>query len=50
VPDNDPAFGAEPEAVVRSWCKQAGIPFLGAADIGHDVANKVVPFGRLPQA
>jgi muramoyltetrapeptide carboxypeptidase len=50
VPDNDPDFGAEPEAVVRYWCKQAGIPFLGAADIGHDVANKVVPFGRLPQA
>jgi muramoyltetrapeptide carboxypeptidase len=49
VPDNDPDFGAEPEAVVRYWCERAGIPFLGAADIGHDAGNTVVPFGRLPQ-
>lgn len=49
VPDNDPNFGAEPEAVVRYWCERAGIPFLGGADIGHDAGNKVVPFGRLPQ-
>lgn len=45
VPDNDPDFGAEPEAVVRDWCARAGIPYLGHADIGHDAANKVVPFG-----
>jgi muramoyltetrapeptide carboxypeptidase len=50
VPDNDPDFGTEPEAVVRHWCDCAGIPFLGSADIGHDKDNKVVPFGRLPQA
>jgi len=46
VPENDPDFGAEPEAVVRYWCDRAGIPFLGTADIGHDAANKVVPFGK----
>ncbi|MBA2919861.1 LD-carboxypeptidase [Sphingomonas sp. MAH-20] len=45
VPGNDPDFGAEPEAVVRHWCARAGIPFLGAADIGHDAGNKIVPFG-----
>ena len=28
------------------WCERAGIPFIGTADIGHDAANKVVPFGR----
>lgn len=50
VPENDPDFGAGPEAVVRDWCARAGVPFLGHADIGHDVGNKVVPFGRLPQA
>jgi muramoyltetrapeptide carboxypeptidase len=50
VPDNDPDFGAGPEAVVRHWCDRTGIPFLGGADIGHDADNKVVPFGRLPQA
>jgi muramoyltetrapeptide carboxypeptidase len=49
IPDNDPDFGAAPEAVVREWCERANIPFLGTADIGHDVGNKVVPFGRLPQ-
>jgi muramoyltetrapeptide carboxypeptidase len=49
IPDNDPDFGAEPEQVVRYWCGRAGIPFLGTADIGHDIDNKVVPFGRLPQ-
>ena len=50
VPSNDPDFGAAPEEVVRYWCDRAGIPFLGAADIGHDAGNKVVPFGRLPLA
>lgn len=47
VPENDPDFGATPEEVVRHWCTRAGIPFLGAADIGHDVHNKIVPFGPL---
>ena len=42
---NDPDFGEDGEAVVRYWCERAGIPFLGAADIGHDSANRVVPFG-----
>jgi muramoyltetrapeptide carboxypeptidase len=44
---NDPDFGEQGEAVVRYWCARAGIPFLGLADIGHDSANKVVPFGPL---
>jgi muramoyltetrapeptide carboxypeptidase len=46
VPDNDPAFGEDEERVARHWCDTAGIAFLGLADIGHDSANKVVPFGR----
>lgn len=41
---NDRPFGAELEAVVRHWCVQAGVPFAGTADIGHDSLNKVVPF------
>ena len=45
VPDNDPPFGEDEEEVVRYWCARAGIPYLGRADIGHDSANKVVPFG-----
>src|SRR3954470_14871295 len=46
VPVNDPDFGETEEEVFRFWCERAGIPFLGRADIGHDSANKVVPFGR----
>ena len=42
---NDPDFGRTPEEIVRDWCERSGIPFLGAADIGHDADNKVVPFG-----
>ncbi|HYI38882.1 MAG TPA: LD-carboxypeptidase [Allosphingosinicella sp.] len=46
VPENDPDFGAGEEEVFRYWCGRSGIPYLGRADIGHDAANKVVPFGR----
>jgi muramoyltetrapeptide carboxypeptidase len=45
IPENDRPVGAEPEAVVRGWCNRSGIAFLGAADIGHDAENKIVPFG-----
>jgi muramoyltetrapeptide carboxypeptidase len=46
VPTNDPDFGASEEDIARFWCARAGIAWLGRADIGHDSANKVVPFGR----
>ncbi len=45
VPENDRPFGATPEEIARYWCERHGIAFLGAADIGHDAANKIVPFG-----
>ncbi|KPL67832.1 carboxypeptidase [Erythrobacter sp. SG61-1L] len=45
VPENDRPFGAEPEEIARFWCERTGIPFLGFADIGHDEANRIVPFG-----
>ena len=45
VPENDVPFGHEVEAIARHWCQRHAIPFLGAADIGHDVANRIVPFG-----
>jgi len=48
IPPNDPPFGQTDEEVVAHWCSVSGIAYLGRADIGHDVANKVVPFGRLP--
>jgi len=45
VPDNDRPFGATPEQIAHDWCARSGIPYLGAADIGHDPANRIVPFG-----
>jgi muramoyltetrapeptide carboxypeptidase len=44
IPDNDPPFERSPEQIGRHWCAVSDIPYLGTADIGHDVANKVVPF------
>ena len=47
VPENDKPFGATEEEMVRYWCERSGIAYLGRADIGHDVDNRVVPFGSL---
>jgi muramoyltetrapeptide carboxypeptidase len=43
---NDPDFGTDEEAIVEQWCVRSGISFGGRADIGHDAANRVVPFPR----
>ena len=45
VTPNDPEFGLDMDQVIQYWCARSGIPYLGTADIGHDPANKVVPFG-----
>jgi muramoyltetrapeptide carboxypeptidase len=44
VPENDPDFGRDEEEIAREWCERSGVPYLGRADIGHDGANKIVPF------
>lgn len=48
VPENDRPFfgpeGGDTETIVRHWCRESGIPFLGHADIGHDTLNAVIPF------
>ena len=44
IPDNDPVFGSDAEAIVRDWCGRSDIAFGGFADIGHDAANRIVPF------
>ena len=49
VPANDRPFGMEMEGIFRHWCDASGIAYLGAADIGHDADNKVVPFGRVAE-
>jgi muramoyltetrapeptide carboxypeptidase len=46
IPDNDPAFGHDEQAIVEDWCARSGIPYGGRADIGHHASNRVVPFGR----
>jgi muramoyltetrapeptide carboxypeptidase len=43
---NEPDFGADVASIVEGWCDRSGIAFGGLADIGHDAANKVVPFTR----
>lgn len=50
VPENDRPFGADAEEIVRYWCERSGISFLGYADIGHDAANRIVPFGLAGKA
>ena len=47
IPPNQPDFGQNEEEVAAHWCEVAKIPYLGRADIGHDIENKIVPFGRL---
>ena len=47
IPENDRPFGETPVQIAKRWCAKNGIEFLGAADIGHDSENKVVPFGTL---
>lgn len=45
IPENDPHFGHDEAEIVAHWCGRAGIALGDPADIGHDGANKVVPFG-----
>jgi muramoyltetrapeptide carboxypeptidase len=45
VPENDRDFGTDGEGIARYWCDRHAIPYLGSADIGHDAANRIVPFG-----
>jgi muramoyltetrapeptide carboxypeptidase len=44
IPENDRPFGMDEDTIAQHWCTVSGIPWLGRADIGHDVGNKIVPF------
>jgi muramoyltetrapeptide carboxypeptidase len=50
IPDNDPDFGQTAEEVTKHRCSVSAIPYLGSADIGHDIQNKIVPYGKLSDA
>lgn len=43
---NEREFRGEAAEIIEEWCARSGIPFGGRADIGHDAANRVVPFMR----
>ena len=43
--ENDPAFAIDEVGIVEEWCMRSGILYGGRADIGHDSANRIVPFG-----
>lgn len=45
ITPNDRPFGHDVEEIAAHWCHVSGIRHLGGADIGHDAANRVVPFG-----
>jgi muramoyltetrapeptide carboxypeptidase len=45
IPPNEPDFGQTEVEIAQHWSRVSGIPYLGRADIGHDAANKIVPFG-----
>ncbi|MEO9601228.1 LD-carboxypeptidase [Parasphingorhabdus sp.] len=47
VPENDRPFGETAEDITKRWCNKNGIAYLGRAEIGHNVDNKIVPFGTL---
>lgn len=48
IPENDIPFEQTEEEIARHWCAVYGTAYLGRADIGHDAANKIVPFGMWP--
>jgi muramoyltetrapeptide carboxypeptidase len=43
--ENDPSFAIDEVGIVEQWCARSSIVYGGRADIGHDAANRVVPFG-----
>lgn len=45
VKPNEPDFAMTEVEIAKHWCRVSGIPYLGRADIGHDIENKIVPFG-----
>ena len=45
VQPNDPPWSEPLDAMIRRWCADMGVPFLGPAEIGHTQTNRVVPFG-----
>jgi muramoyltetrapeptide carboxypeptidase len=47
IPENDRPFGETPETITKRWSEINEIAYLGRAEIGHDIENRIVPFGLL---
>tara|TARA_R100001244_G_scaffold39766_1_gene35650 strand:+ start:28668 stop:29525 length:858 start_codon:yes stop_codon:yes gene_type:complete len=47
IPENDRPFGESPDEITRRWCESRNIAYLGRSKIGHDIENRIVPFGLL---
>ncbi|WP_323800106.1 LD-carboxypeptidase [Parasphingorhabdus sp.] len=47
ITENDRPFGESPEEITRRWCEDSDIAYLGRSEIGHDIENRIVPFGLL---
>ncbi|MDQ2877937.1 MAG: LD-carboxypeptidase [Pseudomonadota bacterium] len=45
IQPNVPAWRGDVDTMIRRWCAEGGFAYLGPADIAHDAANKIVPFG-----
>lgn len=45
IKDNNPPWGETLDTMIRRWCRDMGVPFLGPAEVGHTQTNRVVPFG-----
>jgi muramoyltetrapeptide carboxypeptidase len=45
VTPNEPEWGDTLDYMIRRWCGDLGVPYLGRAAIGHTQGNCVVPFG-----
>lgn len=42
---NDPEWKGSLEEMIRRWCAEMGVPYLGRARVEHGRDNHVVPFG-----
>jgi muramoyltetrapeptide carboxypeptidase len=47
IPENEVQFHMGSSEAVAWWCEANGVKTTKGADIGHDIDNKIIPFGLL---
>ena len=45
IKPNVPEWGETIDVMIKRWCGDLGVPYLGRAEIGHTQTNRIVPFG-----